>query len=456
VALGARPAHAYDFEITSRTEAYGYQLRRYARETLELINRRRITQLLGLRVFNLLDPGQAPFSPRGDRPPALLTFHALMRFETDFGSYADGAANVPEIERSQIDLLLAALEGRNLFGFLDFTLGRQLDFELLDFFAYDGLRVRINTPWHLYVESYFGVQVAGAHPLSSAVFETDGATDDPARGAWSPSFGVAVGAELPWLHARVAYRGVAAKAAPLTEPGASPASVWGVGQEALFVGAMLEVPRVRLRPQLGLRYSFLTGELDDLQLGLGAPIGKRVEVQVEYLRSRPHFDGDSIFNIFSLEPFSDLVGRATVQVLEPLALSLRVGYRWAWTDPVEGETAEPGSLTLGLVGTWKTERLRASLEGYYFGGRLGSTGGADLDGTWTLLRWLSLSGRLSLVRFHDAVHEGAPVTSFGFQAGTTLHPLRGVRIHVLLEDNVSRLYASALRLLGVLDLELAP
>ena len=61
--LSALPARAYDFEITARTEGRGYQLRRYHGDTVSFVNRRRVTQYLGLRIFNLLDPGQNPFGP---------------------------------------------------------------------------------------------------------------------------------------------------------------------------------------------------------------------------------------------------------------------------------------------------------------------------------------------------------------------------------------------------------
>jgi hypothetical protein len=42
------------------------------------------------------------------------------------------------------------------------------------------------------------------------------------------------------------------------------------------------------------------------------------------------------------------------------------------------------------------------------------------------------------------------------QAGARFRPIRGILLHLLVEDNVSRLYNSALRLLGVVDLEFAP
>jgi hypothetical protein len=463
--LSSGTALAYDFEITARTEGYGYQLRRYERDGISFLNRRRITQYLGLRVFNLLEDGTAPYSRRRrGRPPALLTFHAQLRFDSDFGAYGDTSPPVPEVENNQLDLLLGALEGRNLWGWVDFTLGRQLDVELQDFFAYDGLRVRVSSPWHVYAEAYLGAQVAGAHPFSSTIFETDGASGERSRSAWSPSFGAAIGIdELGWLSARLAYRGLASRAPETVDPGgAEGASVWGIDQEALFFGLGLDLPvrRVRLRPQLGLRYNLLLASLDELQAAGAVRIGDLIEIHLEYLRARPHFDGDSIFNLFALEPYSELSSRGSL-LLSPggtsLAISARAGYRWLWgVDGEAGLGDEEGSSVLGLGLDWRLGRGRVSLEGYHLNGRQGATLGADLDGLFALRRWLSLEGRLSLARLHDSTRPDGTLTAFGFQAGATLRLVTGLRLHLLLEDNVSRLYTSAFRLLGVVDLELAP
>jgi hypothetical protein len=464
--LWSAPALAYDFEITARTEGYGYQLRRYERDGVSFLNRRRITQYLGLRVFNLLEDGSASYSRRRPgRPPAVLTFHAQLRFETEFGAYADAAPAVQEVENNQLDLLFGGLEGRNLWGWVDFSLGRQLDTELQDFFAYDGLRVRVGSPWHLYAEAYFGTQVAGAHPFSSTIFETDGASGERSRSAWSPSFGAAIGTDdLGWLNARVAYRGVASRS-PMTEAdatGIEGAPIWGIDQEALFFGVGLDLPvrSLRLRPQVGIRYNLLLASLDELQASAGVRIGDRIEAQVELLRARPHFDGDSIFNLFAVEPYSELSSRGSL-LLAPrgvgLTVSARAGYRWLWDDGGEpGLGDESGATVLGVGLDLHTSRLRAGLEGYHLNGRQGATFGGDLDGSFALRRWLSFEGRLSIVRLHDSTRPDATLTAFGVQAGATLKLVTGLRLHLLLEDNVSRLYASAFRLLGVVDLELAP
>ncbi len=462
--LASPPAHGYDFEVSARTEAYGYQLRRYERDGVSFLNRRRITQYLGLRVFNLLEDGAAPISrKRRGRPPALLTFHAQLRFETDFGAYGESSPPVPEIENNQLDLLLGGLEGRNLWGWVDFSLGRQLDTELHDFFAYDGLRVRVNTPWHLYAEAYVGTQVAGAHPFSSTIFETDGASGERSRSAWSPSFGAAVGVdELGWLVARLAYRGLASRAPESVGAGGEGASVWGVDQEALFFGLGLDLPlrRVRLRPQLGLRYNVLLASLDELQAAAAVRVADRVELHLELTRSRPHFDGDSIFNLFANEPYSELSSRGSL-LLAPggtaLTISARAGYRWLWDDgATPGVGDETGSSVLGLALDLRTARARAGLEAYHLNERQGASYGGDLDGSFAIRRWLSVEGRLSLARIHDSTRPDAQLTAFGVQAGATLTLVTGLRLHLLLEDNVSRLYASAFRLLGVVDVELAP
>lgn len=454
------PEHglAYDFEVTARTEGYGYQLRRYDQGGITFLNRRRITQYLGLRIFNLLDPGQDPFAPgEGRRPPALLTLHGLLRFDTDFGGFVKPRAEIPQIENNQFDLMLGALEGRNLLGWIDFSLGRQYDAELMDFFAFDGLRVRVNSPWHLFIESHVGVQVSRMRPFSATVFETDGTSDDPTEEAFSPTFGVAAGTEDLWgLDGRLAYRGTASKASPQGDvPGTETDPLWAVDQELLFASAAFKVPVLETRPLAGVRYNLLLGQLDDLQVGLFQRLLQRHDLQLEYLRSRPHFDGDSIFNIFGTEPYSELAIRYAIDIsLVPLELHGRFGQRWFWA--AEEETGDSAAISAGLGGLWRTRRLLAALDLYALTGYGGNTLGGDLDGRWMLFRWLTVEGRASLVRLAGGDDGRRSLVNFGFQAGARLRFIRGVRIHLLLEDNISRLFNSALRLLAVLDLEFAP
>lgn len=467
VTIAPRQGAAYDFEVFARSEGYGYQLRRYERGGVAFLNRRRYTQYLGLRVFNLLDPGQRAFAPgTSGEAPALLTLHALMRFDTDFGAFINQGGSVPELQNNQFDLMLGVLEGKNLFGLLDLTLGRQYDSELFDFFAFDGLRLRLNLPWRLrgasfsgYLEAYFGVQVAQARPFSAAVFETDGVSGDHTDDAWSPAFGVAGGLSGPWdIGLRLAYRGVASRApevAPVDGAENPGRTIWGVDQEALFVGASLQIPRLGTRPLFGLRYNLLTAQVDDVQLRLSQELDRH-RLWGEMVRSRPHFDGDSIFNIFATEPYTEGALGYEVRILDPLAAHLRLGYRRFWSDEAEGDAARPDAFSGALGARYRGLRLGAGAEAFFLAGHGGTTVGGDLDGSLRLFGRLTLEGRLSLIH-HDG--EGLLQTAgvnFGVQVGGRVLLHRGIDLHLLLEDNINARYNSALRLLGVLNLEVAP
>jgi len=452
-----RPAGAYDFEVSARTEGHGYQLRRYEGNSIAFLNRRRITQYLGVRIFNLLGDGH---QPRGATPPPLLYLHGLMRFDTDFGGYVQPSVPVREIENNQFDLMLGALEGRNLLrGWLDFTLGRQYDGELLDFFAFDGLRVRLCLPKRLFIESFFGAQVDREHPFSAAVFETDGTSGDASDDAIAPTFGLAGGVEdLAGFALRVAYRGTASKAPAglVSETATEGEPFWGIDQELVFVSLSYRVPVLETQPLFGMRYNILTDSFDDVQVGLSQRVGEHQNVRLELLRSRPHFDGDSIFNLFAVEPWTEVAGSYALRLLgRRLELTARCGYRRFFHDEEEGDSAEPDAISAGLGARWRSPRLAADLDLHYVGGLGTTTAGGDAFGQWTVVRWLALEGRVSLIASDDSAYSD-DVTNFGLQVGGQLRLFRGVKIHVLLEDNISRLQRSALRLLGVLDLEFAP
>lgn len=461
----AGEALAYDFTIKARTEGYGYQLRRYDRGGIVFVNRRRITQYLQLRIFNLLDDGRDPFAPgKSSDAPALLTFHALMRFGTDFGAYIDDLGTIKELRNNQFDLLLGTLEGRNLFGRLDFTLGRQYDMELLDFFAFDGLRVRVKLPWNLFAESHAGIQAIRAHPLSAAVFETDGATGDGTDDALAPTFGLAAGWEWdPWLSLRVAYRHTLSSAprAPVSNKNIwatdqqHTEDIWATDQELFFLGFSAQAPRIHTRMVFGMRYNLITAQLDDLQILLRQRLFRRHEIRAEYLHARPHFDGDSIFNIFGVEPYDEATLGYNVRILTPLDVFVRLGYRRLWTSDDGLDSGEPDALSAGAGLSWRTTRVRAAGEFFYLGGHGGQTIGGDLSASWSLLRVLTVEGRLSLVDFQGRSYVSANGLNFGFTVGAKARFIPGILLHVMLEDNINPLYKSALRLMAVLELEFA-
>lgn len=454
---------AYDFEVSARTEGYGYQLRRYDQNNIQMLNRRRITQYLGLRIFNLYNDGQWAFRPGTHQPPATLTFHSLLRFNTDFGAYLRSAdpTVIPELEDNKFDLMLGALEGRNFWGRVDFTLGRQIDFELLDIFAFDGLKLRLNCPGHWFVESKLGAQLKGSQPFSSTVFETDGVSEDGSEDVWAPTFGIAIGSDdLPWLTVRAGYRGIASKVPKLLGSTKESESIWGIDEELLSFALGLHLESIQFHPQVGLHFNLLTAQLDELQAMGIYHITQSLIAQLEYLRSRPHFDGDSIFNIFNAEPFNDVTGRLSLTLNESLMFYARFGYRWFWSEQTEVTAADddftdrPTHWSVGSA--YGSERLQAQSEVFILSGRYESKIGGDLETRWLINRYLSLEGRASLIRLYDAQKDDPVFLTFGIQTGARVRFVKGVQLHLMVEDNISRIYQSAFRLLAVMEIEVAP
>jgi hypothetical protein len=465
----AGESFAYDFTIHSRTEAYGYQLRRYDRNGLTFINRRRVSQYMGLRVFNLLDSGEDPASYRNAARPALLQLNALMRFFVDFGAYGNAADNNSELRDNQFELLLGALEGRNILGWIDFSLGRQYDAELMGFFAYDGLRLRINSPWHFFVESHFGIQVDRHRPFSPALFQADGPAEKTEGKSVAPSFGVAVGiADLYRLDLRVAYRGTASHAPLLDRQAMSdevdfPQKVWGIDEEFLVVSGNYRVPWLNTQLSFAARLDLLLESMDGFQLNVDQRLGERHFVGFDFIQSRPHFDGDSIFNIFSIQPFTELSLRYQLRILAGLHAYSRFGYRRMWSYSEIGESLqlieedEDGKAFTFLLGTTlQWQRLHATLELYWFSGYGGLKIGGDFHAELRPLRWLSLEGRVSVIGFQDDQRSDAFVTTLGLQLGGKVRFAKGVLLHLLAENNVSQLYQGDLRFLAVLDVEVSP
>ena len=214
-----RPAAAYDFTVGLRTIGQGYQVRRFGADgNNELLSRRRLTQYMDLAVFDL-----APARWRGDDGDRnLLYFDASLRFDSDFGGYMlgrpTGSDEIQELKQSQLDILYAFLGGRNVGGRVDFQLGRQIHFDLVDFFAFDGGDAIVHVTRNFAVQAYAGTEVRGELPLSAPIYEIDGTSAgsrDPATrpgqaSALRPLVGAAVlgGRDGGPLTGRLAYRRV--------------------------------------------------------------------------------------------------------------------------------------------------------------------------------------------------------------------------------------------------------
>jgi hypothetical protein len=470
-AAAAAPAYGYDFTIDVQTVGQGYQVRRYAPSGAnELLTRRRLTQYLNLNVTDI-----APERWRqADDDRNVLTVDVSLRFDSDFGGYLlsrpTGQNEIRELQQNRVDILYAYLAGRDLGGRVAFQLGRQVHFDLVDFYAFDGADVAVRVHRPLVVEAFAGTEVRGERPLSSPIYELDGTSigsQDPAtRPNQARQLRPLVGAALAidgWapLSARLAYRRMWSATAD-AQPG-DPSS--GVNDEKVALTADVGW-RQRVHVSLGLRYNILVGLLDDQQAALRVRLSDRQWFSAEYAYLAPTFDGDSIWNIFSAGAYRDVRAVYELTVVPGLRVSARVFFRTFETTPgeiVDGQDRAAGGpnsrraegASAGVQ--WRTDRGTLRADGYLDDGYGGRKAGGDISGRYRMSwRTLELEGRLSGWTWRSDLQ---PDTNhgvvFGAQAGGRFLITEGMHLHLLAEDNVGTLYRGQYRALAVFEVDVS-
>jgi hypothetical protein len=475
VCAAAPRALAYDFAVDLRTIGQGYQVRGFAPDgSNELLSRRRLTQYLDLTVTDLGPSGW--HGDDGDRN--IFTFDASLRLDADFGGYLlgapTGAAAIPELQQSEVDILYATLGGRNVGGWLDFQLGRQIHFDLVDFYAFDGGDLVMHASRLLAVEALAGTEVRGDLPLSSPIYELDGtsagsrapATRPGQNAGLAPMAGAALAVGDPGgaYAARLAFREVWSSTADRL-PG-EPAS--GVNFEAASRTASAHW-RDRVSVSGGVRYNILFDELDDEQLALRVKLTARQWITLEHDFLAPTFDGDSIWNVFATGAYRDL--RASYELALPHGVKAYargfVRFYQATADEVAaagpyagqdvgaegpgGRRAEGGS----LGAAWRGQRAMVRADGYWDDGYGGRKLGGDATARVRLSRPLEVEGRATGYAWRDELQvtgTGSGVV-FGLQGGGRYQLGPGVRLHLLVEDNVGTFYASQFRGLAMVELD---
>jgi hypothetical protein len=428
---------------------------------------------------------------------------------------------VPELESDslQLDVLYAFFAAEGLAGgAVDVYAGRQLGLEVLDWYAFDGATARVRSPWSLTGELFGGLLVRDSSPVGSPTFEPDGTSSGecqeyvegaaPGSGGWRaidlgrpadestfrndfdrcpqreqlmPTFGGALSLRgVPRVNARLSYRRTMSRSPGLIGPadrfdfpdtGFYPNEVgqapdWGTNQEHAALDARVPLalsPSVQVAPYGAVRYSFLHALVDEALLGVRLRAGPHA-VEPELYYSFPTFDGDSIFNAFSVQPYVD--GRLTYE-LAPTAAPWRAYVRgWLRRFRIEdpgraapGAGVETGALAGGgqIGARWAAgpERLaRVDLfheDGY--GGR--RTGGFGLV-SWRVLRSLTLNSRVSVIDFAEDLRPELDTTSVGVQAGATYHIHDGMAASALVEENANGISRSQLAVFLLLDLAFRP
>jgi hypothetical protein len=464
--FGSRTARAYDFSLDLATIGQGYQVRRFgATGADELLTRRRLTQYLNLNVYNIEPDGWRGDGSTPDRN--VLYFDASLRFDSDFGGYTIGRPTgdneIRELSQSEIDILYAFLGGRNVGGRVDFQLGRQIHFDMVDFYAFDGADVLVRLSRTIAAEAFGGTEVRGELPLSAPLYELDGTSAgsrDPAtrpdqNAQLRPLAGAALvvgeGGSLP-VTARLAYRRMWSATADRL-PG-EPES--GVNDEQVALTASAALGR-RLFLTGGARYNLLLGEFDDEQLSLRAKLPARQWITLEHAFLAPTFDGDSIWNVFSTGAYRDFRASYELGLSEELKLYARGFFRLFQLTADEtdtgGRTARGGSA--GAV--WRHAGSVVRADGYTDDGYGGRKDGVDLSGRWAFpAKKLELEGRVTSYHWRS---DQQSVTDSGFvlggQAGGRWEAGSGVRLHLLVEDNVGTFYNSQWRALAIVEISAA-
>lgn len=493
------PARAYEFEIEARTEAQGYQLRWFRfSEPDRLLNRRRFTQSLRLHLWDILAPPVDPGYPdRRKKGPFELTFTSSLRFNHDFGGFVRGETSylldetmvdeaaitaVPELhnEAMELDVLYAVLSARDLFGRLDVHLGRQLVVDTLDWHSFDGLTARVRTPWYVALEARGGLVVRDATILGSPTFEPDGTSsadcavfdgdvwDEPPdfsercaqRNELMPTVAFAVETDgLRRVHAKIAYRRAWSSTTDEVYPTGAPSS--GINEERLSASVRGNFFRGGVIPFAAARWSFLLGLLDEAQAGVRLDLGQQ-SITPELAYSFPSFDGDSILNVFSSEPYAD--ARVTYDVwpgrgrLRAYARAFVRRFTNSEELVMDGVAGESSVLAAGghLGARWRASKGRLRADLFYEDGHGGLRAGGDLSGRWRLRRDLELEGRVTVIAFDEDSLEDLDGVTFGAQGGGRWQLAEGIALHLLVEENINRFYTSQLRIIGILDLAFVP
>lgn len=447
-ALVLTPAvtQAAQFHVESDTVGDAYQL---VTSDNELLNRRRIHQYLGFGAYDLL----------GDESHS-LSIVTRFRFDADLGLSSQELEDIPTLRREHFSIQSAYVEGRDLFGMLDFKAGRQVRIGPLDWLMLDGVVARLRTPWFFGFEVEAGVEAADAFgPVTASQLELDGVRlleedhnpdGQPIQVTDRPK--IVLGASLitAGLHdtsARFSYRRIFSD---------------GKVRQERVGGAVYQRLPAGLHFDVSWSYDLYQEILDSARVSVRWQATDFLTAELQYVRLVPSFDAESIFNIFSTYPLNDLNARVRWHLARE---------QWAYVGGMvrlfENERYISGSLSApvdevvtawGAMGGYRHSfgqdgRVGADLswEGGYGGDRVL----VDLNGAWGVLPGeVDLDGRLTVVYYRDELQAQLDGVSFGYQLGGR-YDIAGIAdLRLVLEHNFSRHQPSQLRVILFADVDL--
>ena len=453
-ALWSGEVHAIDVHISADTITQGYQL---IASDGDVIQRSRLNQFLGIGLYDMSGDGSNRY-----------TFVTQMRFDSDFGITQADAQNIEQLKNNNLSVMYAYFDIRDVGGFLDMRLGRQLLVDQLDYTMMDGATFTFHTGKNFSISVFGGSEVKNAGFLSvinSTQLEVDGSGGFD--GDIDDEIGIVLGASIALEglrehHGNLIYRRIMT---PLINDPANP------GTKKVFV----DTERIggnyhwRIIPQLHLTtawgYDIAIGDFTDIRAGLRAPkIADVLDIELFYWHLVPTFEGSSIFNIFSTEPINDVNLRLRYHFAKGVSAYVGGFIRLfgqgpdvrssilANDDPAVTETITDFGAVAGAraqVGRYG----RVALDANYVTG-YGQQATIDMRGGYGFLNGsLDLSGGVTTVVFDDELIDALEDISFGAHLRLSYQIQEMARFHVIAELNSNNIERVQYRMYGLIDLD---
>jgi hypothetical protein len=510
-------AHAYEFWLHADTIGQAYQLRDFQLVGPDLIlGRHIVTQTLALRITDIGDLSLHRRTARLPDRGLRISWQSYIRVDHDFGNYTNGQIAMPGQSMDALDVIpelaydvtgIELMYGYlTLEGLLDDRLrvdvGRVLVDDGWGTTAIDGANARYDVPQvPIEVSAIAGLRVRASSPLGVAAYELDGtsgagcqayvAGPTPGTGTWQlidrnrtienypfssdyaycpqrdvdqPSIGVTVATHgIHGFSAEVGYRRTWSDSAAIYPDEFGQLPPTGVDEERVFArahGDFTTGDGVTVEPYGDLRYSILNGVFDRADFGVRLKTGDNTfEPAVEYYY--PTFDGDSIFNAFSIDATTDL----------------RLGYKWdghgpwhvtadAWLRKYANADGLPDYAGGGDAGVQRTlgPNWRGSIDALADGGYGGRRVGGTATAAWKPTQLFWLRGRFIVLDVAEDASAGDPVggttpphyVTSSANISSTYRVAEWAAVHLIGEADRDAIYGTQTRVLAVLDLAFKP
>ena len=442
--LWATPSAAWSDEVSLRVQTIGQA---YTSYTLggDVLGRRRLAHWAELYGANLLG------TERLSLEASFRISAELTRNESPSPTSAFDEEDEPaEQGMGDVELLVLAFHWSRPEGVVEVTAGRQMILDGFDFLWMDGVDLSFQLTEHFLWKFVAGFRVAGKEWLGGEETLPLGAD----AGETAPVLGSGLLYHAEWLDLGLNYRRVVLWG-----------EEWPLDEERLGAFASTRF----LEDKIGLdglvSYDLLEDRWDRQSLsgwGMVALGGQRLKLDAGYLKSRPRFSLDSIFQYFSPAPF------------EETSLGLR------WEGPLSGHSVRAAYAQRVYLAD--EEALPAA-----DGTPDRSARGIDLDGRIALTsrRWLSLTASSELgasgtrflfiprlewllageawlidlrgwaSSFADPVQKYQHAWSLGASSAVTYHFRGDSALITMVDFNSNRLGRSQFRVFAVLDFAFA-